>query len=170
MVNKLKFIILTNDICSGKEFGDTTLDNSNYIKLQVSSNSIYGRFLKRGIVDGETVTIANELLDSKLNSISNENNVQSYIGIVVGQYETSVIIDPDFSLLLDNQAVNSNSPNSICSSSGSSLTKSQLAGIIVGSIVFFIVLVIIVGIILFSKSIHIRIIIYKIFKKSKKTY
>ncbi|EAL66213.1 hypothetical protein DDB_G0282707 [Dictyostelium discoideum AX4] len=158
------------DICSGKEFGDTTLDNSNYIKLQVSSNSIYGRFLKRGIVDGETVTIANELLDSKLNSISNENNVQSYIGIVVGQYETSVIIDPDFSLLLDNQAVNSNSPNSICSSSGSSLTKSQLAGIIVGSIVFFIVLVIIVGIILFSKSIHIRIIIYKIFKKSKKTY
>ncbi|KAM9998402.1 hypothetical protein ACTFIY_008049 [Dictyostelium cf. discoideum] len=159
-----------NDICSGKEFGDTTLDNSNYIKLQVSSNSIYGRFLKRGIVDGKTVTITNELLDSKLNSISNENNVQSYIGIVIGQYETSVIIDPDFSLLLDNQAVNSNSPNSICSKSESSLTKSQLAGIIVGSIVFFIVLVIIVGIILFSKSIHIRIIIYKIFKKSKKSY
>ncbi|KAM9959831.1 hypothetical protein ACTFIR_000932 [Dictyostelium discoideum] len=159
-----------NDICSGKEFGDTTLDNSNYIKLQVSSNSIYGRFLKRGIVDGKTVTISNELLDSKLNSISNENNVHSYIGIVIGQYETSVIIDPDFSLLLDNQAVNSNSPNSICSSSESSLTKSQLAGIIVGSIVFFIVLVIIVGIILFSKSIHIRIIIYKIFKKSKKSY
>ncbi|KAM9980022.1 hypothetical protein ACTFIZ_006277 [Dictyostelium cf. discoideum] len=159
-----------NDICSGKEFGDTTLDNSNYIKLQVSSNSIYGRFLKRGIIDGKTVTITNELLDSKLNSISNENNVQSYIGIVIGQYETSVIIDPDFSLLLDNQAINSNSPNSICSKSESSLTKGQLSGIIVGSFIFLIIIVIIVGKIIYTKSIGIRIIIYKIFKKSKKSY
>ncbi|KAN0008830.1 hypothetical protein ACTFIU_009496 [Dictyostelium citrinum] len=127
-----------NDICSGKEFGDTTIDNSNYIKLQVSSNSIYGRFLKRGIIDGKTITINNELLDSKLNSISNENNVQSYIGIVIGHYETSVVIDPDFSLLLDNQAVNSDSPNSICSSSSSSLTKGQLAGIIIVSLVLYI--------------------------------
>ncbi|KAM9980023.1 hypothetical protein ACTFIZ_006278 [Dictyostelium cf. discoideum] len=159
-----------NDICSGKEFGDTTLDNSNYIKLQVSSNSIYGRFLKRGIIDGKTVTITNELLDSKLNSISNENNVQSYIGIVIGQYETSVIIDPDFSLLLDNQAINSNSPNSICSKSKSSLTKGQLVGIIVGSFIFLIIIVIIVGKVIYTKSIVIRIIIYKIFKKSKKSY
>ncbi|KAM9998400.1 hypothetical protein ACTFIY_008047 [Dictyostelium cf. discoideum] len=159
-----------NDICSGKEFGDTTLDNSNYIKLQVSSNSIYGRFLKRGIVDGKTVTITNELLDSKLNSISNENNVQSYIGIVIGQYETSVIIDPDFSLLLENQSVNSNSPNSICSKSESSLTKGQLSGFIVGSIVCFIVLVIIVGKLFYTKSIGLRIFIYKTFKQSNKSH
>ncbi|KAN0040481.1 hypothetical protein ACTA71_008818 [Dictyostelium dimigraforme] len=59
-----------NNICSGKEFGDTTTDNSNYIKLQVSNNSFY---------------------DSKLNSISKENNIQSYIGIIIGQYQTSVV-------------------------------------------------------------------------------
>ncbi|KAM9980024.1 hypothetical protein ACTFIZ_006279 [Dictyostelium cf. discoideum] len=157
-----------NDICSGKEFGDTTLDNSNYIKLQVSSNSIYGRFLKRGIVDGKIVTITNELLDSKLNSISNENNVQSYIGIVIGQYETSVIIDPDFSLLLDNQAINSNSPNSICASSESSLTKGQLIGIIIGSFIFFVSAIIIILKIAHSKSLRFKIFVYKTFRKSKK--
>ncbi|KAN0031172.1 hypothetical protein ACTA71_010253 [Dictyostelium dimigraforme] len=160
-----------NDICSGKEFGDTTLDNSNYIKLQVSSNSIYGRFLKRGIVDGKTVTITNELLDSKLNSISKENNIQSYIGIVIGQYQTSVIIDPDFSLLLENRVADSDSPNSICSTSPpTSLTKGQLAGIIIGASLFFIVLVIIIGKIIFSKSIHLKILIYKMFKKPKNSY
>ncbi|KAN0031157.1 hypothetical protein ACTA71_010238 [Dictyostelium dimigraforme] len=157
-----------DDICSGKEFGDTTLDNSNYIKLQVSSNSIYGRFLKRGIVDGKTVTITNELLDSKLNSISKENNVQSYIGIEIGQYQTSVIIDPDFSLLLDNQAVNSDSPNSVCSSSSSkSLTKGQLAGIIIGASFFFIVIVLVIIKTLLSKSLPFKIFVYKTFRKSK---
>ncbi|KAN0031175.1 hypothetical protein ACTA71_010256 [Dictyostelium dimigraforme] len=160
-----------NNICSNKEFGDTTLDNSNYIKLQVSSNSIYGRFLKRGIVDGKTVTITNELLDSKLNSISKENNIQSYIGIEIGQYQTSVIIDPDFSLLLDNRIADSYSPNSICSTSSStSLTKGQLIGIIIGASLFFIVLVIIIGKIIFSKSIHLKIIYYKMFKKPKDSY
>ncbi|KAN0008832.1 hypothetical protein ACTFIU_009498 [Dictyostelium citrinum] len=157
-----------NDICSGKEFGDTTIDNSNYIKLQVSSNSIYGRFLKRGIIDDKTITINNELLDSKLNSISNENNVQSYIGIVIGHYETSVVIDPDFSLLLDNQAVNSDSPNSICSSSSSSLTKGQLAGIIVGSVIFFVALVVIIIKLLLSKSLRFKIFVYRTFRKSQK--
>ncbi|KAM9959827.1 hypothetical protein ACTFIR_000928 [Dictyostelium discoideum] len=145
-------------------------NNSNYIKLQVSSNSIYGRFLKRGIVDGKAVAVTNELLDSKLNSISNENNVQSYIGIVIGQYETSVIIDPDFSLLLENQSVDSNSPNSICPISKSSLTKGQLSGIIVGSIVFFIVLVIVVGKIIYTKSIGLRIFVYKTFKQSNRPH
>ncbi|KAN0031176.1 hypothetical protein ACTA71_010257 [Dictyostelium dimigraforme] len=160
-----------NNICSGKEFGDTTTDNSNYIKLQVSSNSIYGRFLKRGIVDGKTVTITNELLDSKLNSISKENNIQSYIGIVIGQYQTSVIIDPDFSLLLENQQLNSDSPNSICSTSPStSLTKGQLAGIIIGASLFFLVSVLIIGKIIFTKSIRLRIMFYRMFKKSKNSY
>ncbi|KAN0031174.1 hypothetical protein ACTA71_010255 [Dictyostelium dimigraforme] len=149
-----------NNICSGKEFGDTTTDNSNYIKLQVSSNSIYGRFLKRGIVDGKTVTITNELLDSKLNSISKENNIQSYIGIEIGQYQTSVIIDPDFSLLLDNRIADSYSPNSICSTPSSlkSPTKGLLIGIIIGASLFFIALVIIIGKIIFKKSIEVRII------------
>ncbi|KAK5584904.1 hypothetical protein RB653_006522 [Dictyostelium firmibasis] len=129
-----------DDICSGKEFGDTTIDNSNYIKLQVSSNSIYGRFLKRAIIDGKPITITNQLLDSKLNSISKQNNIQSHIGIEIGQYQTSATIDPDFSLLLDNKVANSDSPNSICSSSSSSsLSKGQLAGIIVGASVFFII-------------------------------
>ncbi|KAN0031177.1 hypothetical protein ACTA71_010258 [Dictyostelium dimigraforme] len=158
-----------NNICSGKEFGDTTTDNSNYIKLQVSSNSIYGRFLKRGIVDGKTVTITNELLDSKLNSISKENNIQSYIGIVIGQYQTSVIIDPDFSLLLENQQLNSDSPNSICSTSPStSLTKGQLAGIIIGASLFFIIIVLIIAKIVLSKSLRFKVFVYKISKKSNK--
>ncbi|KAN0031171.1 hypothetical protein ACTA71_010252 [Dictyostelium dimigraforme] len=162
-----------NDICSIKVFGDTTLDNSNYIKLQISSNSVYGRFLKRGIVDGKIVTVTNGLLDSKLNSISKENNAQSYIGIEIGQYQTSVIIDPDFSLLLDSQAVDSYSPNSICSTSSShstSFTKGQLIGIIIGATIFFLASVIIIGKIIFMKSINIRTMFYTTFKEPNKFF
>ncbi|KAN0043125.1 hypothetical protein ACTA71_010762 [Dictyostelium dimigraforme] len=80
-----------------KEFGDTTTDSSNYIKLQVSSNT------------------------------------DSY------------------------------SPNTICSTSSTSLTKGLLIGIIIGSSLFFMALVLILGKIIFTKS-------FVIFKKSKNPY
>ncbi|KAM9994928.1 hypothetical protein ACTFIY_001107 [Dictyostelium cf. discoideum] len=117
------------NICSDKDFGNTTIENSNYIKLQVASNSFYGRYIKRGIVD-----------------------------------------DPDFSILIESNSVNSNSPNLICPTSNSTkLSTGQLIGIIIGSFIAFFSLLLIV-LFLIYKSPHclfFKIFIYKITKKSK---
>ncbi|KAK5579761.1 hypothetical protein RB653_009447 [Dictyostelium firmibasis] len=155
------------NICSNKDFGNTTTQNLNYIKLQVASNSFYGRYIKRGIVDGKIVNVENEILDSKFNVVQAENTVQSYIGILIGKYENYATIDPDFSILIDSNSANSNSPNSICAPN-SKLKTNQLVGIIIGSVGFLTLLIIIIF--LMYKSSHclfIKIIFYKITRKSK---
>ncbi|KAM9990211.1 hypothetical protein ACTFIY_006272 [Dictyostelium cf. discoideum] len=151
--------------CSDKEFGNTVIDNSNYIKLKVDKNSFYGRYIKRGIIDDRVVSITNQVLDSNYNIKDNENSIQSYIGISIGNFKKSVIIDPDFSILLEQ-----NSATSICNqSSNKSLTKSQLIGIIIGSVAMFIVILIIIGKIIYSSSkcLPLKILIYKMFRNKK---
>ncbi|KAN0032499.1 hypothetical protein ACTFIV_006398 [Dictyostelium citrinum] len=153
-----------DDTCSDKEFGNTnTLDNSNYIKLKVDKNSFYGRYIKRGIIDDRVVSISNQLLDSEFKITDNENTLQSYIGITVGNYKKSVIIDPDFSILLEQ-----NSATSICKQS-KGLTTGQLIGIIVGSSVMFIVILVIIGKLIYSSSkcLPIKIFIYKMLRNKK---
>ncbi|KAN0042656.1 hypothetical protein ACTA71_011466 [Dictyostelium dimigraforme] len=128
----------TNDICSSKEFGNTTNgDDSNYLKIQVDDHSVYGRFVKRAIIDSKVQSIENLLLDSSMKPISNSYSTQSYIGITIPQYSNQVIIDPDFSIIIDQRATSSNSENSICSNNSSSLSKGQIAGIIIGGVAFF---------------------------------
>ncbi|KAN0036335.1 hypothetical protein ACTFIV_001626 [Dictyostelium citrinum] len=133
----------TKDICSKSEFGDTnSADNSNYVKIQVDNHSLYGRFIKRAIVDSQVISIENEQLDSSMNPINSASSSQSFIGITIPYYLYNIILDPDFSVLVDSKKVSPNDHNSICSksssSSNSSLTVSQLAGIIVASGVIFI--------------------------------
>ncbi|KAN0042648.1 hypothetical protein ACTA71_011457 [Dictyostelium dimigraforme] len=133
----------TNDICSSKEFGNTTNgDDSNYLKIQVDDHSVYGRFIKRAIIDSKVQSIENLLLDSSMKPISNSYSTQSYIGITIPQYSNQVIIDPDFSIIIDQRAASSNSENSICSNNSSSLSKGQLAGIIIGGVAFLSVIII----------------------------
>ncbi|KAN0032013.1 hypothetical protein ACTFIV_005886 [Dictyostelium citrinum] len=61
-----------DDQCSSNEFGNTTSnDNSNYLQLSVNEHSLYGRFIKRGIVDNNIISIE------------------------------FIRLDPDFSVLLD---------------------------------------------------------------------
>ncbi|KAM9942273.1 hypothetical protein ACTFIT_005650 [Dictyostelium discoideum] len=126
----------TDDICSDKQFGEKTdefYDISNYLKIKVDDHSLYGRFIKRAIVDFLVKTKSNELLDSSINSISSSSSSQSFIGIILPNYANSIIIDPDFSVLIDSKSASS-SDNSICTTiNDSKLTKAQLAGIIVGS-------------------------------------
>ncbi|KAM9958141.1 hypothetical protein ACTFIW_013121 [Dictyostelium discoideum] len=125
----------TDDICSDKQFGETTdefYDISNYLKIQVDDHSLYGRFIKRAIVDSLVKTISNELLDSSMNPISSSSSSQSFIGIILPNYANSIMIDPDFSVLIDSKSASSGE-NSICTNNDSKLTKAQLAGIIVGS-------------------------------------
>ncbi|EGC33093.1 hypothetical protein DICPUDRAFT_37274, partial [Dictyostelium purpureum] len=132
----------SKEICSSREFGETTAgDNSEYIKVQVENHSLYGRFIRRGIVDSNIISISNILLDKDMNPITETKSLQSYVGIQIPNFKSIAIIDPDFSVLID-----SKSASSICSSS-SKLNRSKLAGIIIGTIAF--ILVVVVSIIYF---------------------
>ncbi|EGC28886.1 hypothetical protein DICPUDRAFT_159613 [Dictyostelium purpureum] len=132
----MKASIQTNskNSCSNKKFGESIRDNSDYIKLQVDNHSFYGRFVKRCIIDDTKIsTLTNTILDSSMNdTLSNDHQTsQSYIGININQFTDNVVIDPDFSILLD-----SNSVGSSCRDN-SGLTKSQLAGIIQTGCIFY---------------------------------
>ncbi|KAM9966807.1 hypothetical protein ACTFIR_007038 [Dictyostelium discoideum] len=158
----------TDDICSKKEFGDSISDYSNYVKIQVDTYSLYGKFIKRGIIDSEIINIQNDLLDDSMNTISKSNSQQSFIGITIPMFTKTVLLDPDFSVLLDTRN-NGDDENSICSKSkDSGLSKTQLIGIIIGSVVFGI-LIIIIGILFASRnSTNAKILVHKLktFKKS----
>ncbi|KAM9974934.1 hypothetical protein ACTFIW_008404 [Dictyostelium discoideum] len=134
----------SNDICTLNQFGNTsTGDNSNYLKIQIENHSLYGRFIKRAIIDNNVKSISNVLLDSSLNVIdsSSSSSLQSFIGITIPNYRNSIIVDPDFSVLIDSKSA-SDEDNSVCTKNNSGLTTAQLAGIIVGSIAFAAVIVI----------------------------
>ncbi|EGC34701.1 hypothetical protein DICPUDRAFT_34575, partial [Dictyostelium purpureum] len=164
----------TNNICSSQMLGDTSSgDNSNFIKIQIDDHSLYGRLIKRCLLDDTIRSITNEFIDQKDLNIStgtflnSQNQLNLYIGINIGYFQSSVIIDPDFSIILDQSSANFDSPNSICKKSR--LTKSQIAGIAIGGAVFIIVVIIIIGSIIYRSQncFSVKIIIYKTFKKSK---
>ncbi|KAN0019317.1 hypothetical protein ACTFIU_002525 [Dictyostelium citrinum] len=133
----------SNDICSLNQFGNTsTGDDSNYLKIQIENHSLYGRFIKRAIIDNVVKSISNVLLDSSLNVVDSSSSLQSFIGITIPYYSDSIIVDPDFSVLIDSKSA-SNEDDSVCTKKNSGLTTAQLAGIIVGSVAFAAVAVII---------------------------
>ncbi|KAN0026170.1 hypothetical protein ACTFIV_007154 [Dictyostelium citrinum] len=131
------------DTCSLKEFGDTSNgDNSNFFKIQIDNHSLYGRFIKRAIIDSKVSSIENQLLDSEMKSIQTSSTSQSFIGITIPNYKQSIIIDPDFSVLIDSKSISNEDNNSVCTSNKSKLTSAQLAGIIIGSVAFASVVII----------------------------
>ncbi|KAF2069261.1 hypothetical protein CYY_009422, partial [Polysphondylium violaceum] len=71
---------------------------------------------------------------SQYNSISTQSEQQTYIGINIPFYSKSVQLDPDFSVLIDQRPASDNE-DAVCGKSKSKLSKGQLAGIIVGSVV-----------------------------------
>ncbi|KAK5579904.1 hypothetical protein RB653_009592 [Dictyostelium firmibasis] len=132
----------SDDICSLKQFGNTSNgDNSNFIKLQVQDRSMYGRFIKRAIVDDFVVSVNNRLLDEHQNSIeSSSHSTQTFIGIQIPHFRNKVTIDPDFSILLESKSASGE--DSICSNKSDGLSKTKIAGIIIGSVAFVAIIVI----------------------------
>ncbi|KAM9969887.1 hypothetical protein ACTFIR_001724 [Dictyostelium discoideum] len=133
----------TDDICSSKLFGNTSDgDNSNFMKLKVNDHSVYGRFIKRAIVDNKIISVDNNILDDySTDTNSNSHTSETFIGISIPFYNYNVLVDPDFSVLVDSNPSSSNDENSICTSSSSKLSGAQLAGIIIGSVAFAAILV-----------------------------
>ncbi|KAN0024687.1 hypothetical protein ACTFIV_009096 [Dictyostelium citrinum] len=153
-----------DDQCSSNEFGNTTSnDNSNYLQLSVNEHSLYGRFIKRGIVDNNIRSIGNEVLKD----LSSENSYyisQSYIGINIPFYKEFIQLDPDFSVLLDQT-----SASSICNDKGNKLSKGAIIGIVIGCAAFTIIVVTLIFIFLknkyFFKSVELKVI--KMVSKNK---
>ncbi|KYR02359.1 EGF-like domain-containing protein [Tieghemostelium lacteum] len=131
--------------CSYQETGETT-GNTDYFKLQIDTHSLYGRFIKRAIIDNRIQSVSNTILNQTSENTGSLS--QSLIGIHIPNYLSSVIIDPDFSILLDTKTTSSiESDQVICnaqSENSTKLSKSQLAGIIIGAVGFFIVSIIVI--------------------------
>ncbi|KAN0035518.1 hypothetical protein ACTA71_004790 [Dictyostelium dimigraforme] len=142
--------------CFGNEFGDSSSQlSSQYLKIQINDVSLYGEFIKRAIIDTHIVGILNKILPTSEIKGSNNSNGDSsqYISIQIPHFETSVDLDPNFSMLLES----SNLENSTCNEIQSGLTTPQLVGIIIGSIATFVFILIIVISIAYKKSTTLRI-------------
>ncbi|KAN0019338.1 hypothetical protein ACTFIU_002546 [Dictyostelium citrinum] len=124
----------TDEICSDKEFGETSNgDDSNYLKVQVDNHSLYGRFIKRALIDSIPRSVDNVQLDSSMNTINSAYQSQSFIGISVPFFKKQIIIDPDFSILVGSP---SKSENSVCTSIDSNIfSNTKIAAIVIAGFV-----------------------------------
>ncbi|KAK5578328.1 hypothetical protein RB653_007998 [Dictyostelium firmibasis] len=144
----------TDDVCSSSKFGDSSSQlSSQYIKIQINDISLYGEFIKRAIVDGKVHGVSNRELTEEL-PLNTGNNAHTFIAIEIPNYKNSIELDPNFSVLLES---NSPTDNSVCSSNNSGLSKTQLVGIIIGSVFFAVVVAIGVTYLVFRNSTSLRI-------------
>ncbi|KYQ91539.1 hypothetical protein DLAC_07301 [Tieghemostelium lacteum] len=141
----------STDSCTYQETGTTNDSNNDYVKLQIDNNSLYGRFIKRGVIDNRVRTIENIFFNNNESTNSNSN---SRIGINIPYFRKSVELDPDFSVLLDITNAN-DKDNSICEQiSDKGLSKSQLAGIIIGAVAFALIAIISLSYYFYKKRKH----------------
>ncbi|KAM9984118.1 hypothetical protein ACTFIZ_003815 [Dictyostelium cf. discoideum] len=140
------------DVCSVKNFND--FNDNNYLKIQIENRSLYGRFIKRALLDNTSTSISNVLLGSDFNEIGiDENyNIKSYIGITIPQFSKLAQIDPDFSLILDPDSANDN-PNSVCSQK-SGLSTIKIVGIVIGSFVFLAAIIFAISYTFYKKKLN----------------
>ncbi|KYQ91164.1 EGF-like domain-containing protein [Tieghemostelium lacteum] len=139
------------DTCSFQE-NQVSDTNSDYFKLQINEHSLYGRFIKRGLIDGNIRVISNSVLNSTSSDTQKSNFVSQFIGINIPYYKTDVVLDPDFSLLLDSSPA-SDKETSVCESSkDSGLSKTQLIGIIIGAVGLALIAIISVSYYIYKKK------------------
>ncbi|KYQ90459.1 hypothetical protein DLAC_09082 [Tieghemostelium lacteum] len=128
----------TEDTCSKKDFGDVPLSDLEYVKLKVNQNSLYGRFIKRGIIDQRVRSISNTLLDESGKPTESYQS-QSMIAINVPHFFNNAMLDPDFSILVDSgdsDDTDDDSVNCTFSKINQGLSRNQIIGIAVGGAVF----------------------------------
>ncbi|KAF2070413.1 hypothetical protein CYY_008268 [Polysphondylium violaceum] len=131
--------------CSYKEFVDDQ-NNSQYLKLQIEDRSLFGRFIKFGMIDGREQVVSNSILDNIYGGkeLSKSTSDQSYIGLNIPYYTKYAVIDPDFSVLIEQNTARDQA-NSICTNESlKKLTNAQIAGIAIGGAVFLFIIVAIV--------------------------
>ncbi|KYQ90014.1 EGF-like domain-containing protein [Tieghemostelium lacteum] len=160
-LNTLQFVMSAalesqGSSCSAQESGDIDNENlSEFVKLQVDTHSLYGRFIKRGIIDNRIQQISNTIITNSVPENPSSNSIsQTFIGINIPNFRSSVTIDPDFSILIDTTPA-SEKPDSICAitdTTESKLSKSQLAGIIIGAVAFATIIIVSVSYYFYKKN------------------
>ncbi|KYQ88656.1 EGF-like domain-containing protein [Tieghemostelium lacteum] len=135
----------SEESCSNINYGDDpTSDDYQFVRLQVNEVSLYGKFIKYGIVDNRTRVISNSFIPDNSTQISTKSG--TLIGINIPYFTKEVILDPDFSVLVDTKSA-STKTNSLCSVAdvNKKLTSSQVAGIVVSVVGFVAVASIAIG-------------------------
>ncbi|KYQ96651.1 EGF-like domain-containing protein [Tieghemostelium lacteum] len=136
--------------CSTIESGDTLDTNFQFFKLQVEDHSLYAKFIKKAEIDYRVRSIENVQLSTNSQGSS---RAQTLIGINVPYYTNYVLMDPDFSLLLDSRSTADNEDSQCYSPpSKSKLSKEQLIGIIVGSVVGGAIIIAIISYVVITKT------------------
>ncbi|EFA83552.1 hypothetical protein PPL_02618 [Heterostelium album PN500] len=118
-------------VCSSTGVG--VIDKSvQWIKLNIDQNSLYGRFLSKGVRDGRVSVIQNVIIED--NESEQTKQMRSVIvGITSTAFDHSLSLDPDFSNLID---VGSTDTSDFKCSSNKKLSNGAIAGIVVGGVVF----------------------------------
>ncbi|EFA79745.1 hypothetical protein PPL_07436 [Heterostelium album PN500] len=131
--------------CSSKSIGSGNDNNVRWIKMNIDKTSLYGRFITYGIIDGNVRTIENRLIDDD-NETETPQTRTTKVGITIPNFDDSVLLDPDFSNLID--VNNDSNENEICQSK-KKLSNGAIAGIVVGCVV---AIAIVVGAALYFKK------------------
>ncbi|EFA74798.1 hypothetical protein PPL_11831 [Heterostelium album PN500] len=126
VVIEVEVVEMNKDGCIEKQTSPRKND-IQWVKIRVSDQSFYCRFLNRALVDSRSTAITNTLLDGGGNQ---SDILNSKVGMMVPFYENQVIIDPDFSIIIDTE-----SDNSKCGvKSGDNNQWRKIVGIVIGSV------------------------------------
>jgi len=130
--------LLSKDIdsCSIQQQG--RILNDDYVSIEIDKYSFFGRFIKRALVDEKATAITNTITEE-----TNSNTTpDSLISIHIPFFRKQVLLDPDFSLLLNHDKVDKNTPGSKCNSNlKNKLSGAKIAGIVIGSVAFTAIIV-----------------------------
>ncbi|EGG20629.1 hypothetical protein DFA_00490 [Cavenderia fasciculata] len=138
--------------CSSKEYGFGDSQDVEWMKLNIDEKTLWGQFIKRGIIDDRVTTISNQLVTDFIdtdnnNSSSSSNNTYTntntsstpsyttnYIGMNLPYYNQMAKLDPNFAHLIN---VDGDNSDATCKGKSSSdgLSTGQIAGIVAGCIV-----------------------------------
>ncbi|KAF2068419.1 hypothetical protein CYY_010254, partial [Polysphondylium violaceum] len=142
LVMASNFTLNSNDTCSSISKGDSSI-NAEYIQIKVNDRYLYSRFIKLGEIDSKPQQIVNKFMDNK--DQQTQTSAVSYVGVQIPFYTKSVLLDPDFSVLIDTKPVTEDDDDAVCgdklkdtiTNTGSKgLTKVQIAGIVIGTVGF----------------------------------
>eukprot|EP01133_Synstelium_polycarpum_P007639 gene7639-8936_t len=146
-LNTLKLVLATNltttdtGACSVKSAGTIEASRYDWLSLKVNEYSLFGRFIKRAIIDGRVVSITNTIESATTdNTFAHSQSLNSFININLPYYISTVDMDPDFKVLIDTDP----DLDACGGSSSRSMSSAKLAGIIVGSIAFVVVAAIVI--------------------------
>ncbi|KYR00295.1 hypothetical protein DLAC_03461 [Tieghemostelium lacteum] len=152
------------DSCSFQDYGLVVNSEIEYVRLQVNGNSLYCRYIKKGVIDNSIKLINNTVFPVD-NQLQNGTTACRKVGINIPYYIANALVNLDFTVLAD-QIPAINRTGSICDFHGSSsetiqgppepndnLSVGQIVGIVIGGVG---ALVLILVIILWIKKKYIR--------------